>query len=135
MQNTERGVIMKKSTLSDALRVNQKLLDLAEKASGDEKKDIENARKTFCDLIVHLSGGILQMGDAMDKQNDTIKQYQKALELAVYDKVLVPGCCNSCPFESNCDKENTTAIDCRAKFMDRWKTSAGIGVIDPARIR
>ena len=53
---------MKKSTLSDALRVNQKLLDLAEKASGDEKKDIENARKTFCDLIVHLSGGYLADG-------------------------------------------------------------------------
>lgn len=73
---------MKKSTLNDALRVNQKLLDLAEKASGDEKKDIENARKTFCDLIVHLSGGILQMGDAMEKQNDTIKKYQKALKIA-----------------------------------------------------
>lgn len=73
---------MKKSILNDALRVNQKLLDLAEKASGDEKKDIEDARKTFCDLIVHLSSGILRMGDAMDKQNDTIKQYQKALKIA-----------------------------------------------------
>lgn len=125
---------MKKSTLNDALRVNQKLLDLAEKASGDEKKDIEDARKTFCDLIVHLSSGILRMGDAMDKQNDTIKQYQKALELAVYDKVFAPGCCSFCPSESDCDKAKTTAVNCKAKFMDKWKTSAGIGVIDPARI-
>lgn len=73
---------MKKSTLNNALRVNQKLLDLAEKASGDEKKDIEDAQKTFCALIVHLSRGILQMGDTMDKQNDTIRQYQKALKIA-----------------------------------------------------
>ena len=31
---------------------------------------------------MHLSRSILQMGDAMDKQNDTIKQYQKALKIA-----------------------------------------------------
>ena len=126
MQNTKRGVSMKKSTLNDALRVNQKLLDLAEKASGDEKKDIEDARKTFCDLIVHLSGGILQMGDAMDKQNDTIKQYQKALELAVFDAVIMLCRCNTCPFENDCDKEHMTASECKEKFMHRWKSEAGL---------
>lgn len=117
---------MKKSTLNAAWRVNQKLQDLADKASGDEKKDIEDARKTFCALIVHLSRCILQMRDEINRRNDTIKQYQKALELAVYDKVFAPDCCNSCPFESDCDKENTTAIDCRRKFMKRWKDGAGL---------
>lgn len=81
-----------------------------------------------------LQKKVVLMGCEINNLNDTIQKYQKALELAVYDKVLVPNCCNSCPFESDCDKENTTAIDCRAKFMDRWKRSAGIGVIDPARI-
>lgn len=81
-----------------------------------------------------LQKKVVLMGCEISNLNDTIKKYQKALELAVYDKVFAPGCCSFCPSESDCDKENTTAIDCRAKFMDRWKTSAGIGVIDPARI-
>lgn len=81
-----------------------------------------------------LQKKVVLMECEISNLNDTIKKYQKALELAVYDKVLAPGCCSFCPSESDCDKENTTAIDCRAKFMDKWKTSAGIGVIDPARI-
>lgn len=74
----------------------------------------------------HLQKKVVLMGCEISNLNDTIQKYQKALELAVYDKVLVPGCCNSCPFESNCDKENTTVIDCRKKFMHRWKSMAGL---------
>lgn len=81
-----------------------------------------------------LQKKVVLMGCEISNLNDTIQKYQKALELAVYDKVCSPGCCSFCPSESDCDKENARAIDCRAKFMDRWKTSAGIGVIDPARI-
>lgn len=119
---------MKKSTLSDALRVNQKLLDLAEKASGDEKKDIENARKTFCDLIVHLSGGILQMGDAMDKQNDTIKQYQKALKIAAdmyCAHIQDSSNCGMCEYAYNECTVNDCFIhdgdDCTETLLKQWK--------------
>lgn len=129
---------MKKSTLADALSVNQKLLDLAEKASGDEKKEIEKARETFCDLIVHLSGGIIQMSDAMDKQNDLIKKYQKALELAADSFAHEFSCGVECP---NCKDEISNGKygkigleDCKKSLVNNWKRSAGIGVINPARI-
>lgn len=82
----------------------------------------------------HLQKKVVLMGCEIKELNDTIEKYQKALEMAAYDKVIVPDCCSFCPSESDCDKGNTSAIDCRAKFMDRWKKSAGIGVIDPARI-
>lgn len=117
---------MKKLTLNDALRVNQKLLDLAEKASGDEKEDIEDARKTFCALIVHLSSGILRMGDAMDKQNDLILKYEEALKLAVHDTVLASDCCGCCPFFYDCEKEDVSINECKEKFMHRWKKKAGL---------
>lgn len=125
---------MKKSTLADALSVNQKLLDLAEKASDDEKKDIEDARKTFCDLIVHLSSGILRMGDAMDKQNDTIKQYQKALEWAAHDFAEQFDCNEKCPnFKREVFNKKYGDIsleECKKSLIKNWKRSAGIGVID-----
>lgn len=123
---------MKKSTLNDALRVNQKLLDLAEKASGDEKGDIEDARKTFCALIVHLSSGILQMGDAMDKQNDYIKKYQAALEIASVDIVkCMESCieeCNACPERDFCQEHirDMTLFDCGSVFLKAWKEKAGL---------
>lgn len=78
------------------------------------------------ETVNELAKKVLELYDVIDKQNDDIKKYQKALELAVYDKVFVSDCCNSCPFESDCDKENTTAIDCRRKFMGRWKGKAGL---------
>lgn len=111
---------MKKSTLVDALRVNQKLLDLADKASGDEKKDIEEARKTFCDLIVYLSNGIIQMGDVMDKQNDTIKQlndtiekYQKAIEITLDDYTTTIDCKTECPRLKGECRMNKGLSDCK----------------------
>lgn len=122
---------MKKSTLADALSVNQKLLDLAEKASGDEKKEIEKARETFCDLIVHLSGGIIQMGDAMDKQNDLIKKYQKALMIAASDlegAVLEDaGCYYSCPIVDYCEPNDRD--ECPEKFLQHWLKEAEINEV------
>lgn len=123
---------MKKSTLADALSVNQKLLDLAEKASGDEKKEIEKARKTFCDLIVHLSGGIIQMSDAMDKQNDTIKLHQKALKIAAdmyCGYVQDNSCdCGMCPYAYNECVVNNCFIhdgdDCTFTLVRHWLKEA-----------
>lgn len=125
---------MKKSTLVDALSVNQKLLDLAEKASGDEKKEIEKARKTFCDLIVYLSGGIIQMGDAMDKQNDTIKQlkdtiekYQKAIEIALDDYTTTIDCKTECPRINHGEcKMNKGLPDCKEIIRYDWENQAGL---------
>lgn len=78
------------------------------------------------ELIEVLRSKVLNLSEVVDKQNDLILKYQKALELAVYDKVLAPDCCSFCPSESDCDKENTTVIDCRKKFMHRWKSMAGL---------
>lgn len=116
---------MKKSTLDDALSVNQKLLDLAEKASGDEKKEIEKARETFCDLIVHLSGGIIQMGDAMDKQNDLIKKYQKALDIAAENYANDLDCGIYCPNWEEC-RGILSFEGCKQAILKEWKEAAGI---------
>lgn len=78
------------------------------------------------ETVDELTKKVLELYDVIDKQNDTIKKYQLALELAVYDRVFMSNSCNSCPFESDCDKENTIAIDCRRKFMERWKGKAGL---------
>lgn len=129
---------MKKSILNDALRVNQKLLDLAEKASGDEKKDIEDARKTFCALIVYLSRCILQMRDEMNKRNDTIKQYQEALEWAAHDFAEQFDCNEKCPnFKEEVFNKKYGDIsleECKKSLIKNWKRSANISLIDPARI-
>lgn len=129
---------MKKSTLVDALRVNQKLLDLAEKASGDEKKDIEDARKTFCALIVHLSGNILRMSDEINRLNDTIKQYQVALEWADHDFAEQFDCNEKCPnFKREVFNKKYGDIsleECKKSLIKNWKRSANISLIDPARI-
>lgn len=122
---------MKKSTLADALSVNQKLLDLAEKASGDEKKEIEKARETFCDLIVHLSGGIIQMGDAMDNQNDLIKKYQKALKVAAdmyCAHIQDSSDCGACEYAYNECAVNDCFIhdgdDCTETLVKHWLEEA-----------
>ena len=119
--------------MNAAWRVNQKLLDLAEKASGDEKKDIEDARKTFCDLIVHLSSGILRMGDAMDKQNDTIKQlndtiekYKKAIEIALDDYTTTIDCKTECPRLKGECRMNKGLSDCKEIIRYDWENQAGL---------
>lgn len=129
---------MKKSTLNDAWRVNQKLQELADKASGNEKKDIEDARKTFCALIVHLSGNILRMSDEINRRNDTIKQYQVALEWAAHDFAEQFDCNEKCPnFKREVFNKKYGDIsleECKKSLINNWKRSANISLIDPARI-
>lgn len=81
-----------------------------------------------------LQKKVVLMECEISNLNDTIKKYQKALELAVFDATIMLCRCNTCPFENDCDKEHITASECKEKFMHKWKTLAGIGVIDPARI-
>lgn len=68
----------------------------------------------------------INLSDVIDMQNELIVKYQKALELAVFDAVIMLGNLNTCPFEHDCDKEHMTASECKEKFMHRWKSKAGL---------
>lgn len=74
----------------------------------------------------HLQKKVVLMGCEINSLNDTIKKYQEALELAVFDAVIMLAQGNTCPFEDNCDKEHMTASECKEKFMHRWKSEAGL---------
>ena len=73
--------------------------------------------------------------DTIHEQDILIGKYQKALEDAFFDIFIVflryslfehRSRCQYCPFESDCDKKDKTASDCKIKFIKRWKEEAGI---------
>lgn len=77
--------------------------------------------------IDELKKKVLELCDTIDKQNDLIKKYQKALEIAADElegAVLEDaGCYYSCPIVDFCDADET---ECTEQFLQHWKEEAGI---------
>lgn len=78
------------------------------------------------ELLEVLRKKVMNLSDAVDKQNDFILKYEKALRLAVDDTVLASDCCACCPFFYDCKKEDMSVSECKEKFMHRWKSMAGL---------
>lgn len=98
--------------------------------------DIER-RKTVKDVssnenVGELKKKVLELCDVIDKQNDYIKKYQMALEMASVDIVkAIDECvdeCNACPKQSYCESHRHDAIrlDCDDVFLESWKKKAGL---------
>lgn len=69
---------------------------------------------------------VINLSNVIDAQDDLIVKYQKALELAAFDAVIMLNRNNQCPCEDDCNKEYTIASECKNKLMHRWKGEAGI---------
>lgn len=72
------------------------------------------------------------MYDVIDKQNDYIKKYQIALEIASVDIVkYMESCveeCDACPERIFCESHRRDMIlfDCGNVFLKAWKEKAGL---------
>ena len=77
--------------------------------------------------IDELKKKVLELCDTIDKQNDLIKKYQKALRIAASDLEEAlneeGGCYYSCPIVDFCDADET---ECTEQFLQHWKEEAGI---------
>ena len=79
-----------------------------------------------------LKKKILELCDTIDKQNDLIKKYQIALEIASVDIVKsIEECveeCSVCSEQIYCEahKHDTIHLDCGEMFLESWKKKAGI---------
>lgn len=75
---------------------------------------------------------MLELCDTIDKQNDYIKKYQIALEIASVDIVkTIEECveeCSVCPKRIYCKehRHDTIRLDCGDVFLESWKKKAGI---------
>ena len=82
--------------------------------------------------IDELKKKVLELCDVIDKQNDYIKKYQRALEIASVDIVKsIEECveeCSVCPERIYCEahKHDTIHLDCGEIFLESWKKKAGI---------
>lgn len=82
--------------------------------------------------IDELKKKVLELCDVIDKQNDYIKKYQRALEIASVDIVKsIEECveeCSVCPEQIYCEahKHDTIHLDCGEIFLESWKKKAGI---------
>lgn len=85
-----------------------------------------------------LQKKVVLMECEISNLNDTIKQYQKALELAAHDFAKQFDCNEKCPnFKEEVFNKKYGDIsleECKKSLINNWEHSAGIGVIDPARI-
>lgn len=86
----------------------------------------------------HLQKKVVLMGCEISNLNDTIKKYQKALELAADSFAHEFSCGAKCPnFRDEVSSGEYGEIspeECKESLVMHWKRLAGIGVIDPARI-
>ena len=82
--------------------------------------------------IDELKKKVLELCDTIDKQNDYIKKYQRALEIASVDIVkCIEECveeCSVCPEQIYCEahKHDTIHLDCGEIFLESWTKKAGI---------
>ena len=82
--------------------------------------------------VDELKKKVLELCDVIDKQNDYIKKYQRALEIASVDIVKsIEECveeCSVCPEQIYCEahKHDTIHLDCGEIFLESWKKEAGI---------
>lgn len=82
--------------------------------------------------VDELKKKVLELRYTIDKQNDYIKKYQIALEIASVDIVKsIEECveeCSVCPEQIYCEahKHDTIHLDCGEIFLESWKKKAGI---------
>lgn len=76
--------------------------------------------------VDELKKKVLELCDTIDKQNDLIVKYQKALEIASVDMdKITSDCiesCSVCPERKYCQAHK----DCDEIFLEAWKEKAGI---------
>lgn len=76
--------------------------------------------------VNELKRKVLELCDTIDKQNDLIKKYQKALMIAA-DEMVDSINCWICPLASICEsKYEYTGLTCSEKFVEEWGEKAGI---------
>ncbi len=76
--------------------------------------------------VDELKKKVLELCDTIDKQNDLIKKYQKALMIAA-DEVMANINCSNCPIKSICESRyEYTGLTCDEMFVEEWEEEAGI---------
>lgn len=84
------------------------------------------------ETVNELAKKVLELYDVIDKQNDYIKKYQAALEVASVDIVkTIEECveeCSACPERAYCEahRHDTIHLDCGDVFLESWKKKAGL---------
>ena len=75
--------------------------------------------------VDELKKKVLELCDTIDKQNDLIKKYQKALMIAAdeLNESIDMDCYNRCTIVDYCDLE---ARECTEQFLQHWKDEVGI---------
>lgn len=82
--------------------------------------------------VDELKKKVLELRYTIDKQNDYIEKYQRALEIASVDIVRSIEEsfeeCSVCPEQIYCEahKHDTIHLDCGEIFLESWKKKAGI---------
>lgn len=84
------------------------------------------------ETVDELKKKLLELYDVINKQNDFIKKYQDALEIASIDMVKsIEECaeeCNACPEQIYCQvhRQDTIHLDCGEIILESWKEKAGV---------
>lgn len=76
--------------------------------------------------VDELKKKVLELCDTIDKQNDLIKKYQKALRIAGDDIIRTDERCNVCPSIYFCRRKSMTDLACKKTFIEGWEEKAGI---------
>ena len=78
------------------------------------------------EIVDELKKKVLELRDVIDKQNDLIVKYQKAMRIAA-DEVVANVNCLTCPMASICEsKYEYTGLTCAEMFVEEWEEEAGI---------
>lgn len=94
------------------------------------KEAIENVTSLRdCYVQCETRDALSKVLDALDKQNDLIEKYEKALGIAGRD-FMRSGHCETCWLKDGCDKicdyKHKTLVGCNKYVMTRWKEKAGL---------
>ena len=75
--------------------------------------------------VDELKKKVLELCDTIDKQNDLIVKYQKAMRIAAdeLEEAINCDCFNRCPIVDFCDPDER---ECTKQFLQHWKEKAGI---------
>ena len=76
--------------------------------------------------VDELKKKVLELCDTIDKQNDLIKKYQRALRIAGDDIVNTERYCAVCKSVYFCNKKSISDLACKRTFIEGWKEAAGI---------
>ncbi len=76
--------------------------------------------------VDELKKKVLELCDTIDKQNDLIKKYQKALRIAAseLENAIDCDCYEYCPIVDYCEPGDRD--ECHEKFLQYWREEAGI---------